>query len=446
MKSFGKSITVLAITLILTACGGGETSTATTSANVPDTTTTANRPPVISGTPSASVDEGSNYLFTPAATDADGDTLNYSVQNLPAWATFNSQNGSLSGKPAVGDAGIYSNILITVSDGVASASLPPFSISVASIATGGSTPVGGQFAFASASSYVNEGDVVSVNVVRSNSVGSASVMYGTHGITAVCNATSCDDYAGLSNPVVLNFNDGETSKVVTVQTLDNNVPESTETFEIFLTSPSTDYTLGITSVATVSIIDNDTAQNQPPTISGMPVTSATAGSPYSFTPSASDPDGDTLTFSASNLPAWLSIDNRTGALTGTPAETDVGVVNNIQISVSDGTDSASLAGFSITVDSAQAAAKGSVDLNWIAPSTRADGSSLDISEIEGYEVYVGTSSDNLQMLVDLNDSAATSYTINDLTVGTTYYIALKTYDVDGIASSLSNVIQKTVTN
>ena len=446
MKSFGKSILVLAITLILTACGGGATST-TTSTSAPDTTSTANRPPVISGSPAASVNEGSRYLFTPTASDADGDTLSYSVQNLPAWANFNTQNGSLSGSPAVGDAGIYSGIMISVTDGSANASLGPFSISVASVSTGGGTPtpVGGVFALSTSARSVTEGGAVSVNVVRTNGVGSANVMYGTHGVTAVSTTLNGDDYQGF-DPVVLNFADGETSKVVTVQTVDNSVAESTETFEIYLSTPSTDYTLGSTSVTTVSIIDNDTTQNQPPVISGTPTTSVTAGSAYSFTPNASDPDGDSLTFSASGLPAWLSINSQTGALSGTPADTDVGVVNNIRISVSDGKDSASLAAFSITVDVTQAVAKGSLDLSWTAPTTRADGTALSLSEIDGYIVYVGTSSDNLNVVVDLNDNTSTSYTLNDLNVGTTYYIALKTYDVDGMSSSMSNIVQKTVVN
>jgi hypothetical protein len=446
MKSFGKSLPVLAIALILTACGGGQTELTTNTTGGTDAPTTANRPPVISGTPSVTVNEGSSYQFTPVATDADGDTLTYSVENLPAWASFNAHSGSINGTPATGDAGIYGNIVVSVSDGVATTSLAPFSISVASVSTGGgSAPVGGQFSFSASTSSVTEGNVVSVSVVRTNSVGAASVMYGTHGVTAVSSTMGGDDYQGF-DPIPVNFADGETSKVVTVQTLDNTVQESTEIFEIYLTTPSTGYTRGTNSVATVSIIDNDTAQNQPPTISGTPATSVISGATYSFTPSASDPDGDTLTFSASNLPAWLTINSSTGALSGTPADTDVGVVNNIQISVSDGTETASLAAFSITVDAAQTLAKGSLDLNWAAPTTRADGSALSLSEINGYVVYIGTSSDNMQMLVDLNDNSATSYTINDLTVGTTYYIALSTYDVAGASSSLSNVVSKTVTN
>jgi hypothetical protein len=86
---------------------------------------------------------------------------------------------------------------------------------------------------------------------------------------------------------------------------------------------------------------------RPPVISGAPATSATVGQAYSFTPSASDPNGDKLTFSVQNQPSWAAFNAATGALTGTP--TTAGTFSNIVISVSDGTDSVALAGFSIAV-------------------------------------------------------------------------------------------------
>ena len=74
-----------------------------------------------------------------------------------------------------------------------------------------------------------------------------------------------------------------------------------------------------------------------------------AGQAYSFQPSASDPNGDTLTFSVTNLPAWATFNASTGRLTGTPSATDVATYSNISISVSDGQASASLNAFAITV-------------------------------------------------------------------------------------------------
>ena len=42
---------------------------------------------------------GQPYSFRPAATDADGNSLTFSVQGKPTWATFSSADGSLAGTP-----------------------------------------------------------------------------------------------------------------------------------------------------------------------------------------------------------------------------------------------------------------------------------------------------------------------------------------------------------
>ncbi len=91
--------------------------------------------PVIAGSPASSVDEGQSYLFLPVVSDADeGDTLTLSISNKPAWATFNPQTGELSGIPANGQAGLYNDISITVTDSNgASASTLLFSIEVVNV-------------------------------------------------------------------------------------------------------------------------------------------------------------------------------------------------------------------------------------------------------------------------------------------------------------------------
>ncbi len=91
---------------------------------------TDNLPPSISGTPAASVMTGQNYSFTPAAIDPDGNALTFTIANRPAWATFSASTGRLSGTPTSAAVGEYVEIRIGVSDGVATASLAPFSIAV----------------------------------------------------------------------------------------------------------------------------------------------------------------------------------------------------------------------------------------------------------------------------------------------------------------------------
>jgi hypothetical protein len=188
------------------------------------------------------------------------------------------------------------------------------------------------------------------------------------------------------------------------------------------------------------------AANEAPTISGNPTASVDAGVAYSFTPTADDADNDSLTFSVANLPSWASFNTSNGRLQGTPSIQDVGDYNNIRITVSDGTDSATLGSFSIRVNSVQvAAATGSMSLNWTAPTTRTDGTSLNLSDISGYQIYVGTSLSNLQMHVDLSQGDLSSYTIDNMDIGD-YYVAMAVYDRNGNMSELSNVVQKSVVN
>lgn len=118
-------------TLLLSACGGGGSGGGGNSGATP--AVIVNQPPLLSGTPADSVDVGSRYDFTPAATDANGDRLAFSISGQPAWASFDPGTGHLYGTP--GQLGAYANIVITVSDGKVSTSLPAFRIQVVGAAT-----------------------------------------------------------------------------------------------------------------------------------------------------------------------------------------------------------------------------------------------------------------------------------------------------------------------
>ena len=172
----------------------------------------ANTAPVISGTPPTAVAVGKAYYYKPTASDANGDTLRFSIQNKPTWAIFESKTGVLRGTPKSHNVGKYPNIRITVSDGRATDSLPLFTITVTS--------------------------------------------------------------------------------------------------------------------------SSSSTSNRAPTISGTPATSVGVGQFYSFQPSASDPDGDTLAFSIQNKPSWATFSATTGRLSGTPTST--GTFGNIVIRVTDG--------------------------------------------------------------------------------------------------------------
>ena len=83
----------------------------------------------IAGVPPTTVQVGQTYSFAPQATAEGPLTPYFQIQNLPPWASF-SWTGELTGTPAATDAGVYSNIVISIVAGSTGASLPSFSITV----------------------------------------------------------------------------------------------------------------------------------------------------------------------------------------------------------------------------------------------------------------------------------------------------------------------------
>jgi hypothetical protein len=179
--------------------------------------------------------------------------------------------------------------------------------------------------------------------------------------------------------------------------------------------------------------------NNPPTISGTPGTNAEVGTAWSFQPTASDPDGDVLTFSVSNKPAWLSFDSNTGRLSGTPGSSNVGTHLHIIISVSDGQQSVSLPAFDLVV-SEPAPVTGFARVSWTPPTEREDGTPLDA--IGHFTIYYGTSSTSLSQSVRV-DGSVTSHQLDDLAAGT-WYFAVTATDTAGLESAKSAVASKTI--
>jgi len=267
-------------------------------------------PVTISGSPVTTDVVGTAYSFTPSATGPSGRTLTFSISGQPAWASFSTSTGRLSGTPT--SAGTFSQIVIKVTDGPSTAALAPFAIAV---------------------------------------------------------------------------------------------------------------------TGTV---------NSPPTISGTPTTAVNVGSPYSFTPTATDANNTTLSFSIQNKPSWATFSIATGQLSGTPTVAYAGTYSNIVISVSDGTSSAALPAFAIAVNQASS---GTATVNWTPPLDNTDGSVL--ANLAGYNIHYGTSSTALNQTIQVNQAGLTSYTLTNLTTGT-WYFGVSAYSSAGTESAISNLATKTI--
>ena len=136
----GRLAAVLAVGLMVAACngdeGGSDSGADKPAGSIPST---KNGPPVIVGAPDTAATVGTAYSFRPQATDPEGDPIQYQIANKPVWATFDTATGRLSGTPANADVGSYANIVVSATDGKATVSLAPFSITVSQIQLGAAT-------------------------------------------------------------------------------------------------------------------------------------------------------------------------------------------------------------------------------------------------------------------------------------------------------------------
>jgi hypothetical protein len=176
-----------------------------------------------------------------------------------------------------------------------------------------------------------------------------------------------------------------------------------------------------------------------PTISGSPATSVVAVSTaFSFQPTASDPAGRRLTFSVNTRPSWTSFDSTTGRLYGAPGAADVGTTSNIVITANDGTASASLKAFSLTVTQI---GNGSATLSWTPPTRNSDGTVL--TNLAGYQIKYGTNSGALSQTIQVANPGLTTYVISNLSPGT-YYFGTLAYASTGTQSKLSSLVRKSI--
>jgi hypothetical protein len=162
------------------------------------------------------------------------------------------------------------------------------------------------------------------------------------------------------------------------------------------------------------------------------------GTAYSFQPTASDADGDALTFSIVNAPSWATLNTATGRLQGTPTASHVGTYSNISIRVSDGKTTTSLPAFDITV---LAVAPGSATLSWTPPTLNSDGSPL--TNLAGYRVYWGPAAGTYTSSVTLNNAGLSSYVVANLVSGTHYFV-VTALNTSGVESPFSNVASKVI--
>ncbi len=250
-----------------------------------------NRAPVLDAVGNKAVDEGQLLQFTITSTDPDiGDTLTHSAKNLPTGASVDSVTGIFTWTPNYIHAGTYTNILFTVTDD--------------------GTP------------KLSDSKAITITVTDVNR---APVF------SSIGNRTT-DEGSGLVFAVIATDPDGDTLTLT-----DSNLPTgATFTYNgdgtgIFSWTPdytragsypnvtftaTDDGTPNLNDLEAITITVNDV--NRAPVLDPVGDKTVDEAAPLLFTVTASDPDGDALTYSASNLPAGASFHAGTQTFTWTP--------------------------------------------------------------------------------------------------------------------------------
>lgn len=274
----------------------------------------ANQPPVLQPIAAQQINENQAFTLTPSASDPDGDVLSWSGSNLPAGAAVNPTTGALTWTPSYTQSGLYNAIILTVSDGHGGTAAASLSIGVVNV---NRPPVVNLVP----SQTVNENTTLTVTPTASDADGDALHWWGDTTLpggtvnpsTGVWTWTPDYTAAGVYNNVGLVCSDAQ-GGVVT---------------------------------APFRVTVNDV--NRAPTVGTVANRSIMAGYQVRLSTTASDPDGDAITWSGVRLPSGASVNQFTGVFSWTPTIAQAGTYSNIGLRASDPKGGSATAVFTLTV-------------------------------------------------------------------------------------------------
>jgi len=244
-----------------------------------------NTAPIVTSIPDTVALEDELYSSSITAIDFDGDSLIYRAPLLPAWLSFNDTTQMLSGTPGNSEVGFH-ELTLSIYDGVETVDTT-FTIRVANT---NDAPV-----------YLSLPDTMAMEDLPYFSAVDAEDMDGDSLI-----------YRARRLPSWLSFND--TTHVLSGTPVNEDVGDHRVTLRV------DDGTVRVDT----SFIIHVRNTNDAPSFLSLPDTMALEDTPYYSEVMALDMDGDSLIFTSPVLPAWLSFNDTTHILSGTPVNDDVG--------------------------------------------------------------------------------------------------------------------------
>ena len=273
------------------------------------TVTNTDQAPVWAECTDKSVAEMEALAFTVSATDADGDELVYASVELPTGASFNTETQAFSWTPTYEQAGVDTAIFSVTGNGVT----------------------------------VRDSVIITVTATDRAPIWAARADTTTgeaEALTFTVSASDADDdeliYASVELPTGASFNT-ETGAFSWTPTYDQAGIDTA----IFSVTAN-----GVT--VRDSVIITVTETDRAPIWAARADTTVSEMEALSFTVSASDPDGDELSYVEVSLPAGAAFNTETGAFTWTPTYDQAGIDTAIFAAMAN--DAAVLDTVSITVE------------------------------------------------------------------------------------------------
>ncbi|HEV3341679.1 MAG TPA: putative Ig domain-containing protein, partial [Pirellulales bacterium] len=276
------------------------------------TTQQTGQPPSITSTPVLAATLGRQYAYDATGVDPDGNPLIWSLDTAPAGMSIDQTQGTLRWDPTADQLG-NQNVVLRLTDGAGLSTTQSYTVAVRAINVPPlitSTPptqaaVGQNYTYTVQASDV-DGDVL------------------TYSLTAAPGGMTINASSGLIRW--------------------NPTPSQTGTQNVTVV---VDDGQGGTATQTWSVVVATAPVNQAPVITSTAPLAPASGQPYKYQVLATDPDGDSVTFSLPVSPAGMTID-ASGLIVWTPTAAQAGT-NNVTVVATDPQGLSAVQNFSIVV-------------------------------------------------------------------------------------------------
>lgn len=259
-----------------------------------------NSAPVLSAIGNQTVDENVNLTLNISATDPENNSITYSATNTPSGATFNTNTRTFRWKPGYDQAGTYPNVRFIANDGTSS-SYEDITITV---------------------NNVNRAPVLALVGDKTGAENSE--------LTFTLSATDPDNntltYSGIGLPSGASVS--STTGIFSWTPDYSQSGSATTTLKVCDTDPAS-----LCDEETITIVVSNT--NRAPIIDSIGAKSIAEDSTLTFTVSASDADGDTVSLFASNLPDGSSFATSTGIFSWKPTFNQSGSYTTVHFEAAD---------------------------------------------------------------------------------------------------------------